>query len=191
MGTMRAVFSSDSALAMVTTSRTVDSHNSPWVEIYADTVNQSRLCGRGNPRLDDEEGLSGLEIKGWHRAMPQPRHGHQVLRPADRPLGLSIGTHHGSGNGRARLFAHRLVAMLGRACPVFAKNNKSDVVRYQQGRNPERWYPIGRAHIRRCSIDGSHGYRGDEIKSALHIKDPHEKPPASDISRHNRHCGDS
>jgi hypothetical protein len=154
---------------MVTTSRIVDSDHSLNVEVYADTVNPAGLCGRGNPRTDDEEDLGGLELKGWHRALPQRRHDHQVRRPADRPLGLSIGTHHGSGNGGARLCAHQLVAVLCRACPVFAKNNKSDVVRYQQGRNPERWYPIGWAHIRRCSIDGSQGYRGDEIKRALHI----------------------
>ncbi len=33
------------------------------------------------------------------------------------------------------------------ACPVLPENNKRDVVRHQQSRNPERRYPVGWPHI--------------------------------------------
>src|SRR6266540_7404405 len=74
--------------------------------------------------------------------------------------------------------------------PVPSKNDEGDVVRHKQRWNPERWNPVGGAHVRRRVIDRSEDDRREEIQSALNVEDPDEKSGAPSSPNHRRDRGD-
>src|SRR5947208_12370846 len=69
---------------------------------------------------------------------------------------------------------------------MLPENNKGNVVCHQLGRNPECGYPVGGAHICRCTIDCSQCYRDKQVQRSFHVENPYEQPSSAYVSMYSR-----